>query len=597
MSINRSLAATLGLCLLVGCAAPTVAPTTISGTPAQDAAAQAPAAAAPQAPVQAQPVVVARAAIATLQGKATFKGEALSGYAVSVLDARTGAPVTLANDLTGAKDLTVLNQNLVTAADGTFKLQVAGLTPGQALRVQVKKGNGLLETIVTSDQKALGAKQRRVFDGTPELTVSELTTAIARLARGVLEASSILTPEAAAPVLAKLSTEMATLSDKLGATLAQTGMAGDIVRDQGKDAAGSVRALLSSAGELRHHAETVAGLVGDVAKSAQATENQSSVEVGSALSDKLGKIDFDGTVLSAAFDAKQHALVLSNAITGDKVDASSGNLASVTTVVQTSSGGSSGPVQPSWVALVGTVEELAAALKDNSKTTIKLTQSITLTQPALAQDIVLKQSVAVAPSFTLVQDIALTSGRVVVGPVLPVAPVASVDSGNLDIQRPLTIDGQGFSLLNAANGGSIHTISSNDVTLKNLTLDNGVEVAAGTNVTIDHVTFSGTLKSNSLDLYTHATVSNCTFKAPGAAVWFNYETTADDIISSLTGNTFVYNGASTSIYTNNVLVYVPSTSDLAQSFPDMLKALKAARNTFSGAWPANTCGMQDTNSY
>jgi hypothetical protein len=534
---NRLLAASLGLTLLAGCSTPT--PVSPSAPAAPAAAPQDAAAAAPQAPVapQAQPAAATPAAIATLNGKATFRGEALSGYAITVLDARTGQPVALTNDLASAKGLAVLNDSLTTAADGTFKLQVAGLTTGQALRVQVRKGNGLLETIVNANQQVMGAKQRRVFDGStaPAIEISELTTAIAMVARGVLETSSLLTPEAAAPILADLATQMADLSDRLSKKLAETGLASGIVSDDPHDADANVHMLLDNAGELRNLANTVAGLVADVAKAAQTESNQSSALVSGDLAKQLSHIDLAGTVLSAEFDAHQNAFVLKNSITGGSVNPSSGNLGSVTSVVKSSGGGSSAPapaVSTSKTVEVTDRATFLAALADSTVTTIKLTQNVSM---AVAATYRVSQ---VMPDFTAIDPCVpvatIPSCPGYVAPVIVIPPTPTM----LTVGRTVTIDGNSHQL----TGLSGFEVSGNGVTLKNLQLPSLHDLAVtGTTATLDGLVMTltpGMQLYTAIDASNAVTIKNCTFSGYYNDIALNYNHTDDQLTTMITDNHF-----------------------------------------------------------
>jgi hypothetical protein len=324
----------LSLSLLAGCASPVVPTPTEAGTPA----AQAPVEVTPsgQQPVPAAPAPAAVTPV-TLSGKASFRGEALSGYDVTVLDAKTGKAVERKADLAGVTTLAVLDKNLKTDASGAFSFQVVGLQPGQALRVQIRQGNGLLETIVTSDLQALGAKKMQLLQATAGdgLSVNELTTAIAKIARGVLTTTQVLSAEAAAPVLAQLATEMAALSVKLDTAFkANPNLANNLVSTQGKESE-AVNALVSSAGALKDVTQAVARLVSQVAKSSAAAPAAANADVQAA----LAKVEFIGTVLTGAFSAT--GFNLTNSATGQSVDAASGDVGSVSSSVSGSTGSSS----------------------------------------------------------------------------------------------------------------------------------------------------------------------------------------------------------------------------------------------------------------
>jgi hypothetical protein len=329
-------AVSLSVAMLAGCSSPVTAPTTPG-----DVSSGAPAVSAP-APEIASPALPAPAAVtpATLAGKASYRGEALSGYAVSVFDAQTGKPVARKADLAGVDTLAVLDQNLVTDAQGAFSLQVVGLKAGQALRVVVSKGNSSLETVVTSDLKAVGSAKLHVLAEGGDLTINELTTAIAKVARGVLSTTQVLTPEAAAPVLAKLAAEMAALSGKLEAALAKNpSLAPGLIAGENKSADAAVKSLVEGAGALKDLSQKIAALVGDVAKAAKEARNQSPAANDAAVKAALVKVEFVGTVLTGAFAS--NGFTMTNTVTGQTVDATSSEAGTVSGTTTASSGGGS----------------------------------------------------------------------------------------------------------------------------------------------------------------------------------------------------------------------------------------------------------------
>ncbi|MNS38776.1 hypothetical protein D3C72_710370 [compost metagenome] len=346
----------LSVSLVAGCASPVV-PTPATGGEVPAPAAQSPTEGTPAG--QPAPTAPAPAAITpvTLSGKASFRGEALSGYDVTVLDAQTGKAVERKADLAGVTTLAVLDKNMKTDASGAFSFQVVGLKPGQALRVQIRQGNGLLETIVTSDLQALGAKKMQLLQATAGdgLTINELTTAIAKIARGVLTTTRVLSPEEAAPVLAQLAVEMATLSVKLDAALkSQPSLANNLVSTQSKESE-AVNSLVSSAGALKEVTQAVAKLVSQVAKSSSATTSAAAADP--TVKAELAKVEFIGTVLTGSFVNSNFSL--SNSATGQSVDAASGDVGSVSSNVTGSTGSSSsnsGPTaeQLSILTAIGT---------------------------------------------------------------------------------------------------------------------------------------------------------------------------------------------------------------------------------------------------
>jgi hypothetical protein len=347
-------AASLSVAMLAGCSSPVTAPTTPTEAAGTPVAAPGAPGAEPAAPALQAPAAVAPA---TLSGKATFRGEALSGYAVSVFDAQTGKAVDLKADLAGVTTLAVLNQNLVTDAQGGFSLQVVGLKAGQALRVVVSKGNGSLETVVTSDLKAVGSAKLHVLAEGGNLAINELTTAIAKVARGVLSTTQVLTPEAAAPVLAKLATELASLSTKLEAALAKNpNLASGLISNESKAADSAVKSLVESAGAIKDLTKAIAGLVGEVAKAAKETGNQSAGANDDAVKAALAKVEFAGTVLAGKF--ANNGFTLTNSATGESADAE--NPGTVADTVNKPSSSSSGGTPVLQTGSYATIEAFGA---------------------------------------------------------------------------------------------------------------------------------------------------------------------------------------------------------------------------------------------
>lgn len=330
-------ALSLSLVSMAGCASPIAVPTAV----ATDAVAQAPGvgpSAAPAAPETTAPIAAAR----SFQGTATFRGEPLAGYALQVLDAHTGEPVPMVAGLDGATGLAVLQQSMLTDAEGRFTLQVAGLVAGKALRVVATHGNARLETLVTGNG-TLGttAAQRRVLDGGDTLTLNEVTTALAGIARGVVLTTRVLTPEAAAPVLGALVAKLALLHDGLSKSLtSQPHLANMVVADEDGMA---VKLLVAQAGALQALTRDVADLVAEVAKATKDDAKQAPAAKDPAVLAALAKVAFLGTVLAGAFDGPSRSFTLSNAVTGASADAASGDMPGLTARVTRSSSNPSSP--------------------------------------------------------------------------------------------------------------------------------------------------------------------------------------------------------------------------------------------------------------
>ena len=507
LNLTKGLTAlSLSLGLLAGCAAPT------STTPAPGGAT--PEAAQPAAPAQpgatpAAPAMPAPAATApmTLIGNATFRGEPLAGYTVTVLDAQTGQPVTLTNDLASAKGLAVLAQNLKTDAKGDFNLQVVGLGAGQALRVQVASGNGMLETVLTANGQSLGAKGYRVAQAGSRFIITELTTAIARVASGVLLTTMVLPPAAAAPVLAKLATEMISLSTQLeGALKSNPGLAGSLVSTEGTRGKEAVSALVANAGAVRALTLLVAGLVADVSKAA-----------GSAVSDAhkaaLTKVEFPGTVLAGALDAKG-GFKLSNTLNGNTVDAgAAADLSSVTTQVSGGSGGgASAPVLDPNTAYVGTAQQLKDAIAGD-KPTIKLTADISM---ASNEGITITRAVTLdgGDKTLSAENLTLTKATSTVKSLKLTGRLRLGNFFDFNIQQVST----GFVIQDSTFGGGGSMNVTEPVSLTNCSFGDPVSVDNTTQLTVEGCSFKsvsgtgtgltlqGTLSQVSV---TKSTFSNC----------------------------------------------------------------------------------------
>jgi hypothetical protein len=491
-------AMSLSLSLLAGCAAPMVAP-------APDATGTTPVtptgtAAAPAAQPAAQPVAPAMPAPAaatatTLSGTASFRGELLSGYAVQVLDAQTGEPVALKDDLAGVSSLAVLNRNLVTDAKGQFSLQVVGLSAGQALLVVATKNNVRVEAVVTSNMQSLGAKGYKLAQAGTAFTLTELTTAIAKVARGVLTASQVLTPEAAAPVIAKLATQMSALSAKFETALsANPNFANELITAQGGNGDAAVKTLVGNAGQLQSLTAAIAGLVGDIATAAKAGTSPAAAEA--AVQAKLAKIDFVGTVLAGAF--ANNGFTLTNGVNGNSIDATAANFGTVTSQVTRPSSGSR-RAAPVGVP-VSNGDEFRAALYDESVTAIYFTQDIDLTQN--------------------------NTYRVL---------------NHTSIWRPISIDGQNFELSG------------------NRELEIASESENATPFVLKNIRFT-----TYLELYSPATVQNCTFTVsnnPGIILGFAPTAAA---ISAISGNTFIRGEYDSSIESGRyrtLVLYSPPAID------------------------------------
>jgi hypothetical protein len=471
-------ALSLSLGLLAGCAAPTV-PVSASPDPTPTAA---PAAGQPAAP--ATPTMPAPAAVApmTLTGTATFRGEPVAGYAVTVIDATTGKPVALRDDLAGATGLAVLNRNLKTDAQGKFSLQVVGLAAGKALRVQVSSGNGRLESILTANGQSLGAKGYKLTQAETTFTVTELTTAIAKVAGNVIRSTQVLTAEAAAPVIAKLATEMAALTTKLETTLASNpSAANQLVSTEGKTAEETVKGLVTNAGALKGLTETVAALVADIAKAmgTGASPAASDAKVREA----LAEIRFTGTVLVGSLMSNRIELL--NTINGQRTDANGGTLSTVTTQV-TPTSGSSGGASDLYVN-VANKTELQTALAGTA-THIRLTGDIGAPPPPPPYRVLAPSGISITRSVT-------------------------IDGGNRTLYDSLDISASGVTISNVKATKNVYLGgASSTLSISNVTFSQRLYVSEGT-ATITNCSFSVNDNGLTVESSGQATVTGSTFTA------------------------------------------------------------------------------------
>ncbi|MNS52535.1 hypothetical protein D3C72_852520 [compost metagenome] len=446
----------------------------------------------------------------TLTGTATFRGEPVANYAVTVLDATTGEPVALRDDLTGATGLAVLNRHLKTDAQGKFSLQVVGLAAGKALRVQVAAGNGRLESVVTANGQALGAKGYRVAQADTAFSVTELTTAIAQIAGNVIRSTQVLTPEAAAPVIAKLATEMAALTAKLEVTLAgNPNAANQLVSIEGKTAEETVKGLVANAGALKGLTETVAALVADIAKAmgTGASPAASDAKVREA----LAEIRYTGTVLVGSVTS--NSIQLLNTINGQRIDANGGTLGAVTTQV-TPTSGSSGGASVNWVN-VANLTELNAALAGTA-THIRLTGDL--------------ESVS---GYRVLAPADITIGRAV-----------TIDGAGHAVYASMVITTGGVTLSNATIYVEVYVNATTEpgskVSFNNVTMD---EVSLVANVGVVSVT-NGTFKvagDPGIRVPGGATLSvteSSTFTAKEAGVGIGIDAANANQQLTVTGNTF-----------------------------------------------------------
>lgn len=560
-------ALSLSLGLLVGCAAPAaVTPAPVAPAPGASGAASAttPETTAPAA-VPAMPAPAAVAPV-TLTGTATFRGEPVAGYAVTVIDATTGKPVALRDDLAGATGLAVLNRNLKTDAQGKFSLQVVGLAAGKALRVQVSSGNGRLESILTANGQSMGAKGYRVAQAETEFSVTELTTAIAKVADDVIRTTQMLTPEAAAPLLAKLAADMASLSTKLEKTLtANPNAANDLVSINGKTADETVKSLITNAGALRELTQSIAELVADVAKSMGTSPSPAASDP--AVRATLDNIQFTGTVLVG--NMKPNGIHITNGLNGQSVDANGGNLSTVTSQITTSSNsGTAAPSRDPNGVYVADYAALIEAIDNSTASTIYLTQDISE----------------------------------------PMDGYRVLKSSSVDLNRAVTLDGQGHTLgydLNVTHAATVKDVSlASRVTVYDPRSEYRV---AGTDSSIrfEDVKFVAWRFKNHTSLVlnnpSHAvTVTKCTFGTEGSTSYsgitingtraisitgstFNKHSNAGIEIKTnssnltISGNTFTGTESAAGIHFN--YMYMPPTDPTVE-----LRATFKSGNTFNGTW-------------
>jgi hypothetical protein len=343
--LRRSQALSLSLLLLAGCAAPTGAPTTATapadpGPVVVSQLGEGPtqAATAPAAPAAPAALSVP---VTTLDGSVSYRGEALAGYTLQVRDAQSDALVAVLADLSAAQGLAVSAGSLVTDAQGRFSLQVANLTAGTALRVTATKDHVTLETVLIGTPAKAGYSVQAAGDG---MSITELSTAVARIARGLVRTTQVLTPQAAQPVLERLNARLLALMPKLEAELARMPEMAQQMVNPPKDGE-PLDAVVANAGLRQSLTQAAAELVAEVAKQAQTDGNRAAAAADPAVQAQLAKIVLAGTMLNAAFDPTKGTLGLVNRFTGYSADAASGDLERVTRPPSSGSGKHAAPVE------------------------------------------------------------------------------------------------------------------------------------------------------------------------------------------------------------------------------------------------------------
>lgn len=325
--LRRSQALSLSLLLLAGCAAPTGAPTTTTAPAAQGPVVVSQLG---EGPAQAATVPAAPAApavpVTTLDGSVSYRGEALAGYTLQVRDAQSDAPLAVLADLSAAQGLAVSAGSLVTDAQGRFSLQVANLSAGSALRVTATKGAVALETVLIGTPAKAGYTVQAAGDG---MRITELSTAIARIARGLVRTTQLLTPQAAQPVLERLNARLQELAPRLETELAHMPEYAQAMVNPPKDG-DPVGMLVSNAGMRQMLSQAAADLVAEVARQAQTEGNRAPAAADPSVQAQLATIELAGTMLRAGFDPTRGGLGLTNRLTGSSVDAASGDLGRVT---------------------------------------------------------------------------------------------------------------------------------------------------------------------------------------------------------------------------------------------------------------------------
>jgi hypothetical protein len=445
-------ASTLQLSLLAGCATPVATgPVTAPGAAPAEAAPSPQPPAAPASPIAEAP------ATTRLSGMATFRGEPLAGYALSVYDAGTGEPLAPASDLAGAAGPTLLNRGLVTDAAGRFTLSLANVGAGRTLRVVAHAGVGAVETLVTGTGKALGATsaaQRRVLAG-DAVQLNELTTALARIARGVVANAAVLTPEAAGAATDRAFDALSAIAPALHATLAGSpATANRLVETRdparpGAEEAARVTQLVRAANLIREATALVAGQIAAIAR--QAETPGTAAPLDEARKAALARLDLAGTVLASSLDA-QGRLALTNTLTGTTVSASAADLSAVTATVTASSsgGGSSAPARPTLAALsqdrgsVGTIVTLTGAnFSATASDNVVKFGTITAGTPVSASPTTLRVAVpaGLTASATPVSVTVETAGR-------------ATETG-----RPFEVVARGTVLKDLTIGGTPHSLA------------------------------------------------------------------------------------------------------------------------------------------
>lgn len=158
---------------------------------------------------------------ATISGQATLGDQPLANAQLTVLDAVTNEEARVISP-GGGNAIASGSANLKTDAEGRFNLTLAGIAPGQVVRVVAHADGKTLTTLISGDGETLASARQvqRTADGLPEtideakqsLTLYTLlsreTTMLSKLADASLRMLAPLKPKAAADVVKGFFTKM-----------------------------------------------------------------------------------------------------------------------------------------------------------------------------------------------------------------------------------------------------------------------------------------------------------------------------------------------------------------------------------------------------
>lgn len=281
----------------------------------------------PTAQAPAGPAVAV--ALTTLQVEVQNGGKALSGYALEVKDAVTGAVIpTMAQAPTDGSTALVAGSPVVTDAEGKAKLMLSGLTKGRVLKVSATGNGQMFEglhlvgytkkagyTVAQAEHEVSAAEAGE----TAQLVIDINSTVGARMLEGLARASKMLSDGARGTLMGEALEQFQAIQAALDIKIEQNpDLSARIVIapiDGGalQNAASALTALLNLAGFEDEFSNFIADQVENIANEAK-KENRTDKTYND-------RVTFPGTNLVADIRNDGQKVMLVNVLTGNEVDA------------------------------------------------------------------------------------------------------------------------------------------------------------------------------------------------------------------------------------------------------------------------------------